>query len=324
VSCTVLSKREILLAVTFLIIGALVSSIAVYGFMAAEISSLKSEIEELEKYAPPKERPIAVITAFPGELDLIVKEMNKTGKVEVIKIGSWTFFYGTLYGKKVVAFFSGIGKTNAAAGTELCIARFNPKAIIFTGIAGGVPEFADIGDITISTAVAHHDYGRVIPPGGLPGVEYPETADLIRGFVPRGVPIFKDGKKLRIVFFNASTELVDLALKAAKEIDFGVVPGTNRTPVVRTGIIVTGDQFIASTQKCEWLYKVFNALATEMEGASVAQVAYMHNIPWVIIRCHSDRADDIAEKIIKEFWRYAAVNAAKLTLKMVELWPESM
>jgi len=58
-----------------------------------------------------------------------------------------------------------------------------------------------------------------------------------------------------------------------------------------------------------------------MEGAAVAQVAYVNDIPWVVIRCHSDRADEVAQTIIKEFWQYAAENSAKIVLAMIKLWP---
>jgi len=274
--------------------------------------------------APPKygERPLAIVSAFAGELNLIKEAMESEGKVRAVEEGQWTFYVGRLHGVKVVAFYSGVGKVNAAAGTELLIQRFNPWAIIFSGISGGVAEFTDIGDITVSSKVAHHDYGTVILIGGLPGVEYPETADLQRGFVPGPVPTYKGGVVKRITFFEADPCLIDLALRSSEEIEFEPVPGTDRLPVVRMGVIVTGDQFIASTQKVEWLYQVFGALSTEMEGAAVAQVAYIHDVPWVIIRTNSDRADDVAAEIIKEFWQYAAETSAKLVIKMVELWSE--
>lgn len=150
-------------------------------------------------------------------------------------------------------------------------------------------------------------------------MKYPDTADLERGFVPNAVPLPQGA---RVYMFNATSWLISLALNASKMVDFGVVPGINKAPAIRVGVIVTGDQFIASTQKCEWLYHSFNALATEMEGAAVAQVAYLNGVPWVIVRCHSDRADDIAQEIIAAFWQYAAENSAKIVLKMLEIWPQ--
>ena len=110
--------------------------------------------------------------------------------------------------------------------------------------------------------------------------------------------------------------------QASEEIVFEPVPGTDRLPVVRVGVIVTGDQLITSTQKVEWLYRVFEALSTEMEGAAVAQVAHIHDIPWVIIRTDSDRADDLAGDITEELWQYAAETSAKLVVKMIELLAE--
>ncbi|MEM2371153.1 MAG: 5'-methylthioadenosine/adenosylhomocysteine nucleosidase [Thermofilaceae archaeon] len=321
-------RRLAYLVIAF-VLGAAFAGAAIYTVYTTEVSRLSSQVSQLhalieelreKAYGPfPEEKPIAIISAFKGELEYLVKEINVTGSLKILEAKPWKFYYGEYKGKKVVLFYSGVGKTNAAAATELCIAKFRPKAIIFSGIAGGVPEFADVGDITISSAVLHHDYGLVIPIGGVPGVEYPATADLERGFVPNPVPL---PQGTRIHMLNATPWLISLALNASRMVDFGVVPGTNRAPAVRVGVIVTGDQFIASTQKCEWLYSAFNALATEMEGAAVAQVAYINDVPWVVIRCHSDRADEVAQEIIAAFWQYAAENSAKIVLKILEMWPQ--
>lgn len=262
------------------------------------------------------EKPIAIISAFPGELTKIIEAMEIEKN---ITIAQWTFYLGKIHGVNVVAFFCGVGKVNTAAGTELLIQQFNPHFIIFSGISGGVAPFTDIGDITISEAVAQHDYGLVVPIGGLKGVQYPEEAELERGFVPQGVPIYKFGNTTRVKLFKANSDLIKLALKATEELTFDNIPGTTRKPTIRVGVIVTGDQFIASTEKVDWLYKTFNALSTEMEGGAMAQVAYIHDIPWVIIRTNSDRADEIAVEIIKEFWQYAAENSARIVIKMIEL-----
>lgn len=262
------------------------------------------------------EKPIAIISAFPGELTKIVEAMEVEKN---ITIAQWTFHLGKIHGVSVVAFFCGVGKVNTAAGTELLIQQFNPRFIIFSGISGGVAPFTDIGDITISEAVAQHDYGLVVPIGGLKDVQYPEEAELERGFVFQGVPVYKFGNTTRVKFFKASSDLIKLALKATEELTFDNIPGTTRKPAIRVGVIVTGDQFIASTEKVDWLYKTFNALSTEMEGGAMAQIAYIHDIPWVIIRTNSDRADEIAVEIIKEFWQYAAENSAKIVIKMIEL-----
>ena len=263
-------------------------------------------------------RPIGLVTAFAGELFFIKENMNE---VKETRIGQWTFYEGKIHGREVLAFFCGVGKVNAAAGTAVMIQSFQPRAIIFSGIAGGVPDFCEIGDMTISSRVVQHDYGRVIPIGEVPDGTYPETTDLVRGFMPGGVPIYKTGRDERVKFLEADDGLIELAWNASQEILFENIPGTDRIPTVRIGTIATGDQFIASTQKCEWLYDTFQAYATEMEGGAVAQIAYVYDIPWVIIRTHSDRADDVATEIVEEFWGYAAQTSARTTLKMIELWP---
>jgi adenosylhomocysteine nucleosidase len=267
-------------------------------------------------------RPLGIVSALSDELALIRDAMENEGKVRVVEEGQWTFYVGRLHDVKVVTFFCGEGKVNAAAGTELLIQRFDVRGIVFSGVSGGVAEFTDIGDITISSEAAHHDYGTVIPIGGLPDVNYPEITDLDRGFVPMGVPIYKGGVMERKTFFEAEPDFIDFALQASEEIVFEPIPGTDRLPVVSVGIIMTGDQFIASTHKSEWLFQAFSVLSTEMEGAAVAQVAYIHDIPWVIIRTNSDLADDLSGDITNELWQYATETSAKLVVKMVELLAE--
>ena len=67
------------------------------------------------------------------------------------------------------------------------------------------------------------------------------------------------------------------------------------SPKVHLGEIASGDQFVNSDEKINALLKdVPETLAVEMEGASVAHVCHEHNVPFVIIRTISDRADSKA------------------------------
>lgn len=59
----------------------------------------------------------------------------------------------------------------------------------------------------------------------------------------------------------------------------------------RYGTIVSGDQFIASEDKREWLRKKFNALAVDMGAASIYEVCRQNGIKCLFIRVISDSAD---------------------------------
>ncbi|MBR6638482.1 MAG: 5'-methylthioadenosine/adenosylhomocysteine nucleosidase, partial [Lachnospiraceae bacterium] len=53
------------------------------------------------------------------------------------------------------------------------------------------------------------------------------------------------------------------------------------------------------------------------EGASIAQAAYLNNIPFVIIRAISDKADDSAEMDYPTFEKAAAKHSANLVKHMI-------
>lgn len=57
------------------------------------------------------------------------------------------------------------------------------------------------------------------------------------------------------------------------------------------GTIVSGDQFIASKDKREWLKKKFNALAVDMGAAAIHEVCKQNRIQCLFIRVISDKAD---------------------------------
>lgn len=57
------------------------------------------------------------------------------------------------------------------------------------------------------------------------------------------------------------------------------------------GTIVSGDQFIASEDKREWLKKKFNALAVDMGAAAIYEVCKQNAIKCLFIRVISDSAD---------------------------------
>ena len=56
-----------------------------------------------------------------------------------------------------------------------------------------------------------------------------------------------------------------------------------------------------------------------MEGAAIGHVAYLNQVPFVVIRSISDFADDAAESTYEEFEAITSQQSAKITLKILEL-----
>jgi len=236
---------------------------------------------------------IGIMGAMEMELDLIKKDMQ----IETTEaIAQRIFDIGTISGMDCVCVKAGIGKVNAALTAEILITNYNVDAIIFTGVAGGINPLLGIGDIVVSEKVVHHDFGQITPDE----------------FIPWDT-----------LGYLADTFLISISIDAINNINFERVSKEidkegPRNLRARLGIVATGDQFIASEEKREWLEKTIHADCVEMEGAAVAQVCEINRVPFVIIRSMSDLANEDAEVDFKAFAPYAAKNSSLIVKKIVE------
>ncbi len=263
------------------------------------LSSCSSPVQETRQVS--SEPITAILGAFEREITLLEDGLKDTQEQRIEGI---RFVNGKLSGKRVVIAFTGIGKVNAAMTTTLLIEHFKPDKIIFTGIAGAVNRQLQPGDIVIAEKTAHHDMGTIWP----------------EGLFHKGVKNRLDGWE-NPVFFPADERLLELAERAAEQIELGTIQiiSGQRTPKVVKGIVVTGDAFIASTDKCIELRKKLGADAVEMEGAAVAQLCYQRGIGYLVIRSISDNADEGAVLDKQTFYIMAAKNSSSLVIELVEL-----
>lgn len=227
---------------------------------------------------------IGIIGAMHEEIIELKSEMNN---IEEINIANMIFFKGLLEGKEIVLVESGIGKVNSSISTTILINHFKVEKIIFTGVAGGISDDIHVGDIVISSDLVQHDVD--VTAFGL---------DL--GVIPR----------MDESFFKADENLIKLAKEAALSIF--------DEDKVRVGRIVSGDQFINSIDKVNWLKEQFKCDAAEMEGASVAHVAHLFKIPFVILRAISDKANEEAKVDFPTFVHKAAQNSKLIVSKMLK------
>jgi adenosylhomocysteine nucleosidase len=258
-------------------------------------------IEDAKTEPVKVEGATAILGAFQAEVAILKDALTGRDEYEIEGI---KFVAGKLNGRRVVIVWTGIGKVNAAMTTTLMIEHFKPREVIFTGIAGGVDPNLGPGDIVIAHKTAHHDMGTIWPEGlFFRGVKNPFTN--IRN----------------PVFFHADEELVKLAQRAGEKVGFREIITANgpREPRVLTGVVVTGDAFVASEEKCKELRKLLGADAVEMEGAAVAQICYQREIPHVVIRSLSDNADAGAMVDKQTFYILAAENSSRLVSEMMSL-----
>ncbi|MBP1753875.1 MAG: hypothetical protein H6Q59_273 [Firmicutes bacterium] len=223
-------------------------------------------------------KKIGIIGAMDEEVQILKSQMQNE---KVKTIASMEFHEGILKNHEAVVVRCGIGKVNAAICTQILIDLFDVEAVINTGVAGSLRNEIEIADIVLSTDTQQHDVDAT-------GFGYPV------GVIPR----------MESSIFQADERLITLAKEVCEE----VIPEVG----VHTGRIVSGDQFISDSGKKTWLVDNFNGYCTEMEGASIAQTAYLNQVPFLIIRAISDKADHSAEMSYKEFEEIAIRNTVKL------------
>lgn len=215
------------------------------------------------------------------ELKEVMEDIQEEKKVNL------TFYKGILKGKEVVLVECGIGKVNAAICTTLLINHYKVDKVIFTGVAGGVNPAIEVGDMVISTELIQHDFDTTAF-----GNEH--------GVIPR----------METSIFKADETLKRVAEEVALE-KFG-------RGKVWTGVILSGDQFVASGDKITWLRETFNGECTEMEGAAVAHVCSLFNTPFLILRSISDKANHDANVDFAEFVHLAAKNSKEILEGILE------
>ena len=227
---------------------------------------------------------IGIIGAMDEELQPLLQELILCRKEIKAKM---EFNFGTLYKKEIVIVRSGIGKVNAAICAQILIDDFKVDKIINIGIAGGVGERVSPGDVVIASDLVQHDMDTSV------------FGDRI-GQIPR----------IEAFDFKCDKSLIDIAIISCKDME-----GSNWF----LGRIVTGDQFIANLEKIKWISKEFNAMACEMEGASIAQACYLNDVPFVVIRSISDNAENNANMDYEEFKSVAVNNSTKILKNMLRL-----
>lgn len=226
---------------------------------------------------------LGIIGAMEGEVSKLKEQMEDA---VITKKASMEFYKGTIKGKEVVVVRSGIGKVNAAVCAQILIDDFHVSAIINTGIAGSLKNEINIGDIVLSTDAVQHDVNAGsfgYPKGQIPGLD--------------------------VLAFQADENLIEKA--------YAICEKVNPDISVFRGRVVTGDQFISQREIKNNIANTFDGMCTEMEGAAIAQVAYLNHIPFLIVRAISDKADDSADMDYEIFEAQAIKHSMNLTLELI-------
>lgn len=225
-------------------------------------------------------KKLGIIGAMTVEVETL---KDALADMSAVQRAGMTFYQGKLEGLSVVVAQCGVGKVNAALCVQILCDCFGVTHIVNTGVAGSLCAELDIGDFVISCDAMYHDFdchnlNPDYPVGQVPG--------------------------MAVHAYPADKTLVDYAYGAAEQVHEGHA---------RIGRVASGDQFICSKEIKNKIIENTKALCTEMEGTAIAHAAWRNQVPFVVIRAISDKADDSAEMDYPTFENIAARRCAEVT-----------
>lgn len=224
---------------------------------------------------------LAIMGAMEEEIEPLLAYFEN---VKTVEFANNTYYQLQYNGLDIVVAYSKIGKVFASLTATTLIEKFGCDTLLFSGVAGGINKELSIGDLIIANKLCQHDLD--ITAFGHPC-----------GYVPGGA-----------VYIETSKELNKIAKEVAQENGIKVIEG----------IIATGDQFVHSSERKQFIETTFKADALEMEGASVAVVCDALNVPCFILRAISDTADMDAGFDFDEFLKSSAKNSADYLIKIIK------
>ena len=272
---------------------------------------------------------IAVISAFEPELALLLKKVRAPHKYSANGV---QFTTGTLQGKPVVLFLSGISMTNAAMTTQLALDRFRISHIVFSGIAGGVNPDLHIGDVTVAQRWGQYlellmaretAPGVFSPPPGKDILDQPHFGMMFTR--PVRVRSAAHPQLESKFWFDVDPQMLAVA-RGLRKVQLGSCDRAgkclSRPPeLVVGGNGVSGSAFVDNAAFRRYVYDTFHANVLDMESAACAAVAYSNGVPFIAFRSLSDLAgggEGVNE--MHTFLNIAADNSAKVLLAFLAAW----
>ncbi|MBQ8013094.1 MAG: 5'-methylthioadenosine/adenosylhomocysteine nucleosidase [Treponema sp.] len=233
-------------------------------------------------------KKIGIIGAMEVEVNFLRNLMGES--VKKTEAGSIVFEEGKIHGVDVVLSRSGVGKVNAALCAQRLVLQFGCTNVINTGIAGAMAHGLGVMDFVVSTDALYHDMDAT-------GFGYK------KGQVPQ----------MDIFSFEADKNMIDAAKKAFASSEF------SQGHKMIEGRVATGDQFISEKDIKARIAEEFNPACVEMEGAAIAHACCLNKVPFVILRCMSDMADDLSSNGYDFNESVAAEMSARVVEKMIEI-----
>lgn len=237
------------------------------------------------------------MSALPEELAALRGAMEDA---ESFDVSGHEFWRGTIGLHSVAMTTVGIGKVNAAVAATLALDHVQPRAVVFTGVAGSLDEAVHIGDVVVAERVVPHDTGTLNPAG-------------LERYQPGHVAFLNPTERFG---YEPPDDLLGRVRRATAELQ--LAPVLDRQPEIVFGKVATGDQFINDEQVRRSLHIELEAQAVEMEGVAVAQVADQFDVPCLVIRAVSDLAGSEAEMDFDRFVAEVSANSTIVTCAVLD------
>lgn len=301
---------------------------AIAGFLALSLAGCATRPDTGTPVRLDETPRIAVMSAFQPELTLLLRQLQAPARH---RINGVDFHTGTLQGKPVVLFLSGISMVNASMNTQLVLDRFNVHSIVFSGIAGGVNPGLHIGDVNVPAQWGQYLevlMARETAPGqfAIPPRMEAQTLAPYGMLHPRPVETRTAASPapVRKFWFEVDPRMLAVARGlgpiALESCNAGVCL-THKPQLLVGGNGVSGQAFVDNAAFREYTFKTFGANVLDMETAAVGMVAYSNGVPYIAFRSLSDLAGggEGANEMVT-FMNIAADNSAKVLLAFLSAW----
>ena len=227
---------------------------------------------------------VGIIAAEEEEMLEIKKLMDD---IDEQKIYNLNFVCGKVNGKNCVLVKCGVGKVNAARTTQLLIDKFEVNCVINVGSAGAVNPELQIEDIVIANELIQYDFYIT------------QIGNYEKG------EICEIGK-----YFKSDKKLIELCEQTIDEM-------SNENINIKIGRVGTADLFCADPQKDAEIREEFEVECVEMEGAAIAQVCMLDNIPFLVIRGISDTPNGNNKIDFHTYLVHASKRAGEILYRLV-------
>lgn len=252
---------------------------------------------------------IGIIGAMDEELIPIRAILSNLEKFEK---GKRTFWQGEDYGNQIFLTRCDPGKVNAVIATQQMIDLFDVDAIFNMGSSGALAPELEVGDLVVASEFIQHDYDVTdwgLKPGEL-------LFDILMSN-ETGQMQFRAQQ-----IFKSHPGLTQLAVEIAKTTELTSLG--SHSPIIFSGRILSGDQFIGKPEKARELWNTHHGLCTDMEAAAIAHTCEVNQVPFLCIRAISDKADHSAVVSFTDFLVGATANYGKIFERILQTLPSSL